>query len=280
MTATATPRLAEVELPDFGMPDAMPEIPPATYSARLERLRERADRRGYDRLVVYADREHSANLSYLSGFDPRFEEALLVVGPDGDPAVLVGNECQGVAGAAPLPMRRHLFQDFSLPSQPRDRSRPLAEILGEEGIRAGSRVGVVGWKTYAGSEMSDLPAYLVDELRAIVGETGGVENTTDLLIDAADGMRVINEVEQLAAFEWASCQTSQGVRRLLRGLLPGMTEREAVRLLEWNGWPLSCHLMLTAGPRATLGLLSPGDRPIERGASEPAYFTPLAPDGG
>ena len=29
--------------------------------------------------------------------------------------------------------------------------------------------------------------------------------------------------------------------------------------------PLSCHLMLTAGPRATLGLLSPGDRPIERG---------------
>jgi hypothetical protein len=44
-----------------------------------------------------------------------------------------------------------------------------------------------------------------------------------------------------------------------------MTEREAVRLLEWDGTPLSCHLMLTAGPRATLGLLSPGDRPIERG---------------
>jgi hypothetical protein len=44
-----------------------------------------------------------------------------------------------------------------------------------------------------------------------------------------------------------------------------MTEREAVGLLEWNGWPLSCHLMLTAGPRATFGLLSPGDRPIGRG---------------
>jgi hypothetical protein len=44
-----------------------------------------------------------------------------------------------------------------------------------------------------------------------------------------------------------------------------MTEREAVALLGWNGWPLSCHLMLTAGPRATFGLLSPGDRPIERG---------------
>ena len=55
------------------------------------------------------------------------------------------------------------------------------------------------------------------------------------------------------------------MRRLLFGLRPGMTEREAVRLLDWNGMPLSCHLMLTAGPRASLGLLSPGDRPIERG---------------
>ena len=42
-----------------------------------------------------------------------------------------------------------------------------------------------------------------------------------------------------------------------------MTEQEAVRLLEWNGMPLSCHLMLTAGPRASLGLLSP-ERPPHR----------------
>jgi len=264
-TTAASPRLAQIDLPEFGMPDAMPEIPPTTYATRLARLRERADARGYDRLVVYADREHSANLSYLTGFDPRFEEALLVVGPDADPAVLVGNECFGTAGAAPLPMRRHLFQDFSLPSQPRDRSRPLTDLLAEEGIGSGRRVGVVGWKTYARAGMSDVPAYLVDELREVVGASGSVENATDLLIDASDGLRVINEVEQIAAFEWASCHTSQGLRRLLGGMQPGTTEREAVALLGWNGWPLSCHLMLTAGPRATYGLLSPGDRPIERG---------------
>jgi hypothetical protein len=262
---TGDPQLREVDLPDFGMPDVMPEIPAATYAARMERLRERAEREGYDRLVVYADREHSANLSFLTGFDPRFEEALLVVGPDGDPAVLVGTECYGMAGAAPVQMRRHRFQDFSLPGQPRDRSRPLSEILGEEGIGPGSRVGVVGWKTYAQPGKSDLPAYLVDELRRLAGQGGTVENATDILIDAADGLRVINEVEQLAAFEWASCHTSQGVRQLLHGLRPGMTERQAVALLEWNGWPLSCHLMLTAGERASLGLLSPGDRPIEHG---------------
>ncbi len=95
------------------------------------------DEHGYDRLVVYADREHSANLAYLTGFDPRFEEAMLVVGGSDEPAILVGNECFGMAGAAPLPMRRSLFQDFSLPGQPRDRSRPLSEILAGRGRSRG-----------------------------------------------------------------------------------------------------------------------------------------------
>jgi hypothetical protein len=265
MRTIPTPRLAEVRLPDFGMPEAMPELDPAIHAARVARLRERAEAAGLDRLLVYADREHSANLAYLTGFDPRFEEALLVVGPDDPPAILAGNECFGLAGASALPMRPLRFQDFSLPSQPRDRSRPLREILGDEGIGPGTRVGLVGWKTYADSSASDVPAYLVDEVREVVGPSGTVTNATALLIDAGDGLRVLNEADQLAQFEWASCQTSQGVRRLLDGLEPGMTEREAVALLGWNGWPLSCHLMLTAGPRATFGLLSPGDRPIERG---------------
>ena len=257
--------LTEVALPDFGMPASMPVIPDVVYRHRMERFRKRTSERGFDRVVVYADREHSANLSYLTGFDPRFEEALLVVGHDDEPAVLVGNECWGMAGAAPLSMRRHLYQDFSLPSQPRDRSLPLGEILGQEGISAGSRVGVVGWKLFGDIGIIDLPAFIVDELRRLTGPNGVVENATDILIGASDGLRVINEVEQLVYYEWAACQTSSGVHRVLDGIQPGMTEQEAVRLLEWNGTPLSCHLMLTAGPRASLGLLSPGDRPIEHG---------------
>ena len=223
------------------------------------------EERRYHHLVVWADREHSANVSYLTGFDPWFEDAVLMVTLDGEPAVLVGNENFATAEAAPLPLRCVRFQDLSLPGQRRDESLPLATILGAEGIGAGSRVGAIGWKTYGDRRLHDVPSYLVDELRSLVGSTGLVENAADLLIDAAEGLRVINEVEQLAAFEWAACQTSTGVRKLITGLRPGMTEREAVRLLEWNGAPLSCHLMLTAGPRARFGLLSPGDRRIERG---------------
>ena len=258
-------RLGDVELPDFGHPDSRPDLPDRLYGERVLRFRDRLAADRYDIAVVYADREHSANLSYLTGFDPRFEEAVLIVGVADQPLLLAGNECVGMAEAAPLPMRVELHQDLSLPSQPRDRSRSLGEILSGEGVAAGSRVAMIGWKESAGRTWIDVPAFLVDAVRAAVGIEGEVANAGHLLTGAADGLRVINEVEQLAVFEAAACHTSDGVRNLLFGLEPGMRESEAVRLLRWNGAPLSCHLMLTAGERATLGLLSPGDRRIKRG---------------
>ena len=177
---------------------------------------------------------------------------VLIVGPSGDPAILVGNECWGTAGAAPLPMRRVLHQDLSLPSQPRDRSHPLGEVLGNEGIDRGARVGVVGWKTFADRLTIEAPAYLVDELRRRAGDGGLVENAGDLFIDPAGGLRIINDANELATLEAASCTTSTGVLRLLRGLHPGLRERDAVALLGWDGSPLSCHVMLTAGERARI----------------------------
>ena len=258
-------QLARVDLPDLGAPGPRPDLPVEVYPSRVTELRARASVRGYDRLVVYADREHSANLSFLTGFDPRFEEALLVLGSDDPPLILAGNECRATAGAAPLPMRVELYQDFSLPNQPRDRSRALDEILAGEGIGRGSRVGVLGWKPFADRSRLDVPAYLADALRSLVGSGGLVENANDLLVDPADGLRVINTVDQLAAFEHAATRPSRGVRALLHGRRPGLSEAEAVALLGWDGTPLSCHLMLTAGPRARFGLLSPSDRPIDRG---------------
>jgi hypothetical protein len=253
-------KLRDVDLPDFGMPDITVELPPALYADRFERFRASFVERGLDHVVVYADREHSANLSFLTGFDPRFEEALLIAEADGPPTILVGNECVGMARAAPLPMAVQLYQTLSLPNQPNERSPSLETLLRECRIDAGSEVGVVGWKALPSRSMLDAPAFIVD-----VGPSGEVENATDILIDPQDGLRIINDVDQLAAFEFAACQTSAGVRRILAELEPGVTERDAVALLDWDGSPLSCHLMLTAGDRARLGLLSPGSRVIRRG---------------
>ena len=82
----------------------------------------------------------------------------------------VGNENWGTAGAAPLPTRRVLFQDLSLPGQPRDRSRPLREMLAGEGIGPGTRVGVIGWKSYGDRSVMEVPAFIVDELTEYLGD--------------------------------------------------------------------------------------------------------------
>jgi hypothetical protein len=58
---------------------------------------------GCDWLVVYADREHLANIAFLSGYDPRFEEALLLLGPRDQRVLVVGNEGEAYAPLAGLP---------------------------------------------------------------------------------------------------------------------------------------------------------------------------------
>lgn len=284
--------LAPLQLPDFGLPSVQPRIPAATYEQRLQKLLLRAAAQQFDAVLVYGDREHFANLAYLTGYDPRFEEALLILTHERDgflerlfgrsappdwrpirprtPALLVGNEGWGYAEISPIRLERILYQNFSLPGQPRDRSESLESILRAQGITAGSRVGVIGWKydesrpeTY--TDWLDIPAYIADTLRAIVGAEGQALNITAMLINPLDGQRIINDVDQLAAFEFAATHTSQAVRNVLFGLRPGMTEFDAVRLMQLNGLPHAVHLMLSSGPRAGLGLPSPSLRVISEG---------------
>src|SRR5512143_2771477 len=112
--------VADIRLPDYGLPSIEPEVPAVEYTLRLATARERMRQARLDALVIYGDREHFANLAYLTGYDPRFEESLCVVTRGGKPALLVGNEGVGYARLAPLPMDVVLHQSFSLLNRPRD----------------------------------------------------------------------------------------------------------------------------------------------------------------
>src|SRR2546428_6728588 len=125
--------LAEIVLPEFGLPREEPTIPASTYEARIASARRRASDSGYDVLLIYADREHFANLAYLTGFDPRFEEALLLLDSAGRRQLIVGNECMGYLPDSRLGCEVVLFQDFSLLGQPRGASAPLRTILSDFG---------------------------------------------------------------------------------------------------------------------------------------------------
>jgi len=266
--------LAELQLPEFGTPTVEPAIPPETYLERIKTLREKARGKGFDSFVVYGDREHFASITWLTGYDPRFEETLLVIDlkKDSKPLLVVGNEGKGYTAISPIEKRLRiaLYQSFSLVSQPRGESRPLKQILRLGGVKRGGRVGVAGWKYYTDVEVDDpeqtleIPSYIADTLRRMAGK-GNVTNANRLLIHPTEGIRAVNDVDQLAFFEYAGTYTSQALRDVLFGVRPGMTEHEVVRLMKLNGLPLSCHLMLSAGPRASMGLPSPSDRVMRRG---------------
>ena len=71
-------------------------------------------KRNLDFLIVFADREHFANLAFLTNLDPRFEEAMLILDKTGKRKLLLGNECMGYTGICPIPFEFELFQEFSL----------------------------------------------------------------------------------------------------------------------------------------------------------------------
>ena len=150
MTATSSQRarLADVALPDFGMPATEPLLPAVDLRrAGWSDSGPRMEARGYDHLVVWADREHSANIAYLTGFDPRFEEAVLDRRADGR-----SRPSSSATSATAWRRRRRCrcgsvrFQDLSLPGQPRDD----VEAAGRDprATRASGRAA--GWASSAG----------------------------------------------------------------------------------------------------------------------------------
>ncbi len=263
---------ARVVLPSFGRARTCPEIPTELYRTRLNRTVERLRAERQDALVVYADREHCANVAYLTGFDPRFEEALLLLSSEGRRKLLVGNECLGyLPDTQALGLEVELFQEFSLMGQPRNASRPLREIFRDFGLGHAQRIGCVGWKYFdehllpGGPQALDVPAYIADLLRELAGDPKRVVNAAGLFMDVRDGLRVFNEPAQIAQFEYAAGVTSEGVLSLLRHLRPGRAECELEKYLDTRGLPLSCHRMISFGDKARRGLSSPSAQRAKRG---------------
>src|SRR5437588_10093413 len=131
--------LRPIALPDFGASNEQPEVPGATYDARCRAVYAAA---GCDWVVVYGDREHFGNIVFLSGFDPRFEEALFLLGPGDRRVLLIGNEGESYAALAPLPGLTVLVaQSLSLMAQDRSRHPRLTDRLQDAGIKQGDTVG-------------------------------------------------------------------------------------------------------------------------------------------
>ena len=261
-------RLLENAWPAFSSRFEALLVPGKLHHGRITALQHELESNNFSHAVVYADREHFANLHFLTNFDPRFEEAVLLLSSAGKALLLVGNECKAYLPISPLwtagELRYEVYQPFSLPDQPRNSSRSIQEIFRSEGMGPGSRIAVIGSKCYATRHQSDLPSYLIDALRELAGFEA-VENTTNWFIHPGHGLRTIASAYDIAVFEQNNVKASDAMRRIHFALRTGITDHELLaESVQYDGTPLSCHMTCKTGPKR-ISLASPSGNRIELG---------------
>ena len=265
---TRSIELADVGMPPLDVPDELPAVESAEFEERIAGLLAAAD---VDQVVVYGDREHAASLVFLCNLDPRFEEALLVLGRDGRRTLLLGKEDIGYVPIVPIPLDTILCPTLSLMGIDRSGGPTVEQALREAGVAKGNRIGVVGWKALLAEESSGTfapifaPAFFVDTLRAIAGDAGLVVDVTPALTSPRTGLRTFCSADQIAVFEWGASRCAKYVMEILRAAEPGVSERETFYGVPWGGEPLSYHPVLSSGGDVAVGLRSPTSRRFELG---------------
>jgi Xaa-Pro aminopeptidase len=75
-----------------------------------------------------------------------------------------------------------------------------------------------------------------------------VENAAALFSAPEAGLRTTIGVDEIALFEWASVEASEGMKRLIEGLREGASDHELAGLMGFKGAPQGCHWTLKTGP--------------------------------
>lgn len=256
-------------------PDCWQDVPSVpltdvTLKKRKARVLARMAQLSLETLIVYADKEHGANFEYLTGFIPRFEEALLVLHQDGEAVLVLGNENLKLAAHARLENRVVHAPWFSLPNQPMTNAASLPDTLRLAGLADKKRIGVAGWKLFTSehddnTQLFDMPSFIIDSLRAAVTPGCVLTNATGVFISPANGARIINNANELAHYEYGANLASTAILQALNAIEPGKTEKQIGALLAAEGQANNVIMIAATGDRFASANLYPSDKVIQRG---------------
>lgn len=245
-----------------------------TMKQRREKILIRMRKEGMEQLILYADVEHGSNFMYLTGFFPRFEEALLILQRDGSSKMVLGNENLNKCGKARISSDPVHASSFSLPNQPQLSDRTLKELLLEAGLVSGKRTGLAGWKLFTGRKEDnlhtfDLPSYIVDTVREIVMEKN--PETASLLCNATslfigrDGARTTNNANEIAHYEYGAALASDCMLDALNMIDEGVTELQLGDALVRNGQHTNVVTIAASGPRFVMANMFPTQNAVKIG---------------
>lgn len=246
-----------------------------TWKERLHKVLSRMEKEGLDALAVYADREHGGNFAYLTGFEPRFEEAVLVLGRDGRASLMLGNENMKMCSYSMLKAEAVHVPYFSLPNQPMEHEKDMAGLFRKAGIRPGMTVGVAGWKMFTSrlddnSQLFDVPCFIMEGIRRAAGdgdqgEDCNLTNAAHLLIHPGHGARTRVNANEIAHYEFGAALASDCVYEAMNHIAPGMTEMEVAGRMCNYGQPVSVTTICASGQRFDGAVVFPRNKKIQTG---------------
>lgn len=261
-------KLKEVEAPmlEEGLIPVM--LSDETMQNRKARLLEKMQRDGFDAVVVYADLEHGSNFEYLCGFLPRFEEALLVLHADGKAFMVLGNENLNKAEKARIEAVPIHMPHFSLPNQPMQTEKSVAQILASCELEKAEKIGLIGWKNFTSQVednhlLFDLPYFLVEALKTLC-QKAQFTNAAYLLI-GENGVRTINNANEFAHYEYGAALAGNCILKTMDRLEVGKTEMEMAETLAADGQRHSVVTIMATGARFEKANLYPGNKQIQCG---------------
>lgn len=261
-------KLKEIEAPkpEEGLIPVM--LSDETMQNRKARLLENMQKDGFDAVVVYADLEHGSNFEYLCGFLPRFEEALLILHANGKAFMVLGNENLNKAGKARIEAVPNHMPHFSLPNQPMQTEKSVAQILASCELEDAEKIGLIGWKNFTSHVednhlLFDLPYFLVEALKTVCGKAQ-FANAAYLLI-GENGVRTTNNANEFAHYEYGAALAGNCILKTMDRLKVGKTEMEMAETLAADGQRHSVVTIMATGARFEKANLYPGNKQIQCG---------------
>ena len=261
-------KLKEIEAPkpEEGLIPVM--LSDETMQNRKARLLESMQKDGFDAVVVYADLEHGSNFEYLCGFLPRFEEALLILHANGKAFMVLGNENLNKAGKARIEAVPIHMPHFSLPNQPMQTEKSVAQILASCELEDAGKIGLIGWKNFTSHVednhlLFDLPYFLVEALKTVCGKAQ-FTNAAYLLI-GENGVRTTNNANEFAHYEYGAALAGNCILKTMDRLKVGKTEMEMAETLAADGQRHSVVTIMATGARFEKANLYPGNKQIQCG---------------
>ncbi|WP_075980367.1 M24 family metallopeptidase [Bacillus massilinigeriensis] len=241
-----------------------------TINERKEKLLQLMIKEEYDVLVIYADKEHGGNFEYLTGFIPRFEEALFVMKNNGDCSYILGNENLKMAKHARTRGTVYHCPLFSLPNQPMDNDYPLEDLLEQINFSTNKKIGLIGWKMFTSKVQNndtlfEIPHFIVEALKNVKDEHAKIVNAAYLFISGDIGVRTTNNANEIAHYEYGANLASSCMLKAMNAIDINVKESFLGNLLNAEGQTNNVVTIAATGKRFEYANLYPTNKQTKLG---------------